>query len=109
MERGKTTSVIIPKKSQQGFFEIRMESIGGLGANVAGKILADEIKYKIYSCADAIGRALATRKFIGIFGIDVIVTDEGRIILIDEDPSFVYNRAVKILGSLPREKKFFPG
>ena len=32
---------------------------------------------------------------------------EGRIILIDEDPSFVYNRAVKILGSLPREKKFY--
>ena len=41
MESGKTTSVIIPKKSQQGFFEIRMESIGGLGANVAGKILAE--------------------------------------------------------------------
>lgn len=37
-ERGK---IAIPKKNPQGFFEIRMESIGGLGANVAGKILAE--------------------------------------------------------------------
>lgn len=41
MEIAKTGKVMIPKKNQQGFFEIRMESIGGLGANVAGKILAE--------------------------------------------------------------------
>ena len=34
-------TTVIPKKNQQGFFEIRLESIGGLGANVAGKILAE--------------------------------------------------------------------
>lgn len=33
--------VSVPKKNKEGFFEIRMESIGGLGANVAGKILAE--------------------------------------------------------------------
>lgn len=31
----------IPIKNQFGFYEIRLESIGGLGANVAGKILAE--------------------------------------------------------------------
>ena len=32
---------ILPTKNQQGFFEIRLESIGGLGANLAGKMLAE--------------------------------------------------------------------
>jgi pyruvate ferredoxin oxidoreductase gamma subunit len=31
----------LPIKNDLGFFEIRMESIGGLGANVAGKILTE--------------------------------------------------------------------
>lgn len=31
----------IPIKNKYGFFEIRLESIGGLGANVAGKIIAE--------------------------------------------------------------------
>lgn len=41
MEIAEKKKIVIPKKNQQGFFEIRMESIGGLGANVAGKILAE--------------------------------------------------------------------
>ena len=32
---------ILPKTNQLGFFEIRLESIGGLGANLAGKMLAE--------------------------------------------------------------------
>src|SRR3989337_2568775 len=35
------TAVKLPVKNDLGFFEIRMESIGGLGANVAGKILTE--------------------------------------------------------------------
>jgi pyruvate ferredoxin oxidoreductase gamma subunit len=35
------TAVKLPVKNELGFFEIRMESIGGLGANVAGKILTE--------------------------------------------------------------------
>jgi pyruvate ferredoxin oxidoreductase gamma subunit len=35
------TAVGIPVKNDLGFFEIRLESIGGLGANVAGKILTE--------------------------------------------------------------------
>lgn len=31
----------LPKKNEQGFFEVRLESIGGLGANLAGKMLAE--------------------------------------------------------------------
>lgn len=31
----------LPKKNENGFFEIRLESIGGLGANLAGKMLAE--------------------------------------------------------------------
>ncbi len=34
-------TVQLPVKNDLGFFEIRMESIGGLGANVAGKILTE--------------------------------------------------------------------
>lgn len=33
--------VTVPKKNELGFFEIRLESIGGLGANLAGKMLAE--------------------------------------------------------------------
>lgn len=32
---------ILPKTNELGFFEIRLESIGGLGANLAGKMLAE--------------------------------------------------------------------
>ncbi|WP_419392532.1 2-oxoacid:acceptor oxidoreductase family protein [Cytobacillus praedii] len=32
---------ILPKKNELGFLEIRLESIGGLGANLAGKMLAE--------------------------------------------------------------------
>ena len=31
----------LPKVNDLGFFEIRLESIGGMGANSAGKMLAD--------------------------------------------------------------------
>lgn len=31
----------LPRKNELGFFEIRLESIGGLGANLAGKMLAE--------------------------------------------------------------------
>lgn len=31
----------LPKKNEKGFFEIRLESIGGLGANLVGKLLAE--------------------------------------------------------------------
>ncbi len=34
-------AVKLPVKNDLGFFEIRVESIGGLGANVAGKILTE--------------------------------------------------------------------
>src|ERR1700730_17638290 len=32
---------ILPIKNELGFFEIRLESIGGLGANLAGKMIAE--------------------------------------------------------------------
>ncbi|HYK72232.1 MAG TPA: 2-oxoacid:acceptor oxidoreductase family protein [Pseudoneobacillus sp.] len=32
---------ILPQKNELGFYEIRLESIGGLGANLAGKMLAE--------------------------------------------------------------------
>lgn len=38
---GEGKPVTLPAKNDLGFFEIRMESIGGLGANVAGKILTE--------------------------------------------------------------------
>jgi pyruvate ferredoxin oxidoreductase gamma subunit len=33
---------ILPKVNELGFFEIRLESIGGLGANLAGKLLSED-------------------------------------------------------------------
>ncbi len=35
------TKKILPKANKSGFYEIRMESVGGLGANLAGKVLAE--------------------------------------------------------------------
>lgn len=32
---------MLPITNELGYYEIRLESIGGLGANVAGKILAE--------------------------------------------------------------------
>ncbi|MEW5947646.1 MAG: 2-oxoacid:acceptor oxidoreductase family protein [bacterium] len=32
---------VIPVKNERGYYDVRMESIGGMGANLAGKILAD--------------------------------------------------------------------
>jgi pyruvate ferredoxin oxidoreductase gamma subunit len=40
MERGNDMTAL-PKINELGFFEIRLESIGGLGANLAGKMLAE--------------------------------------------------------------------
>jgi pyruvate ferredoxin oxidoreductase gamma subunit len=41
-ERGlQNDMVMLPKVNELGFFEIRLESIGGLGANLAGKMLAE--------------------------------------------------------------------
>ena len=40
-QEGEDTMSILPKKNELGFFEIRLESIGGLGANLAGKMLAE--------------------------------------------------------------------
>lgn len=34
-------SVILPKTNQSGYYEIRLESIGGLGANLCGKMLGE--------------------------------------------------------------------
>ena len=38
---GRENMSILPKRNDLGFFEIRLESIGGLGANLAGKMLAE--------------------------------------------------------------------
>ncbi len=37
------TTVSLPKTNKYGFYEIRMESIGGMGANLAGKILSEAV------------------------------------------------------------------
>ena len=34
-------SVILPKMNQSGYYEMRLESIGGLGANLCGKMLGE--------------------------------------------------------------------
>ncbi|GBE58463.1 pyruvate synthase subunit PorC [bacterium BMS3Abin01] len=35
------TAISLPQTNAHGFYEIRMESVGGLGANVAGKIIGE--------------------------------------------------------------------
>ncbi len=41
IHKGVMSVVHLPKVNELGFFEIRLESIGGLGANLAGKMLAE--------------------------------------------------------------------
>src|SRR5690606_31687932 len=40
-ERGNSMNATLPVTNEEGFYEIRLESIGGLGANLAGKMLAE--------------------------------------------------------------------
>jgi pyruvate ferredoxin oxidoreductase gamma subunit len=42
MQIGGIFLAILSKKNDLGFFEIRLESIGGLGANLAGKMLSED-------------------------------------------------------------------
>ena len=41
MEEGKSAAVRLPQLGEHGYYEIRLESIGGLGANVCGKLLGE--------------------------------------------------------------------
>ncbi len=41
VEQKKSYSVILPKVHQNGCYEMRLESIGGLGANLCGKLLGE--------------------------------------------------------------------
>jgi len=41
-----TTSPALPKTNDLGFYEMRFESVGGLGANLAGQILAEALVLK---------------------------------------------------------------
>jgi len=51
-----------------------------------GAKLPDEMKNKICSCARTIGSTLGERGYRGMFGIDVIATSEGRVVLIEINP-----------------------
>lgn len=39
------TPVTLPVTNEYGYFEIRLESIGGLGANLCGKCSANSVPY----------------------------------------------------------------
>ena len=41
MEHMMYTPVTLPVTNEYGYFEIRLESIGGLGANLCGKMLGE--------------------------------------------------------------------
>ena len=52
----------------------------------AGSMLSDSVKNKINAWADTVGAALGLRGYQGLFGIDVIVTEEKKVILIEVNP-----------------------
>lgn len=45
MEHMMYTPVTLPVTNEYGYFEIRLESIGGLGANLCGKCSASSVPY----------------------------------------------------------------
>lgn len=51
-----------------------------------GSRLREEIKKKINSCAQTVGHALAKRGYAGMFGIDIMLTKYGKVILIEVNP-----------------------
>jgi pyruvate ferredoxin oxidoreductase gamma subunit len=102
---------ILPKKNELGFFEIRLESIGGLGANLAGKMLAEAgvlslgLKGSNFSSYGSEKKGSPVKSFIRFCDPDVEIRDHSPI----EQPHVVgvfheaLYKTVNVVSGLPAD------
>ena len=101
----------LPLTNELGYYEIRMESIGGMGANLAGQILAEacilEMGYNGVNFASYGSEKKGTpvKSFIRLCPGDVEVTDNSPI----EHPHMLAVFAEGLLGSIPLTQGFKKG
>ncbi len=76
-----TTAVTLPQVNALGFYEIRMESIGGFGANLAGKILGEAgvlhmgLNGSNFSSYGSEKKGSPVKAFVRFCAADVVVRD----------------------------------
>lgn len=76
---------ILPKKNDLGFYEIRLESIGGLGANLAGKMLAEAgvlglgLNGSNFSSYGSEKKGTPVKSFIRFCDADIVIRDHSPI------------------------------
>lgn len=102
---------ILPKKNDLGFYEIRLESIGGLGANLAGKMLAEAgvlslgLKGSNFSSYGSEKKGSPVKSFIRFCDPDVEIRDHSPI----EQPHVVgvfheaLYKTVNVVSGLPAD------
>jgi pyruvate ferredoxin oxidoreductase gamma subunit len=101
----------LPLTNELGYYEIRMESIGGMGANLAGQILAEacilEMGYNGVNFASYGSEKKGTpvKSFIRLCPGDVEVTDNAPV----EHPHMLAVFAEGLLGSIPLTQGFKKG
>ncbi len=100
-----------PTTNELGYYEIRMESIGGMGANLAGQILAEacilEMGYNGVNFASYGSEKKGTpvKSFLRLCPGDAEVTDNSPV----EHPHLLAVFAEQLLGSVPLTQGFKKG
>lgn len=101
----------LPLTNELGYYEIRMESIGGMGANLAGQILAEACILEMgfngvnFASYGSEKKGTPVKSFIRLCPGDVEVTDNAPI----EHPHMLVVFAEGLLGSIPLTQGFEKG
>lgn len=101
----------LPMTNELGYFEIRMESIGGMGANLAGQILTEACILEMglngvnFSSYGSEKKGTPVKAFIRLCPGDVELRDNSPV----EHPHMLAIFAEQLLGSVPMTQGFRKG
>jgi pyruvate ferredoxin oxidoreductase gamma subunit len=101
----------LPLTNELGFYEIRMESIGGMGANLAGQILTEACVLEMgyngvnFSSYGSEKKGTPVKAFIRLCPGDAEMTDNSPV----EHPHMLAIFAEQLLGSVPMTQGFKKG
>ena len=101
----------LPMTNELGYYEIRMESIGGMGANLAGQILTEACVLEMgyngvnFSSYGSEKKGTPVKAFIRICPGDEEVTDNSPV----EKPQMLAIFSEQLLGSVPMTQGFMKG
>lgn len=101
----------LPMTNELGYYEIRMESIGGMGANLAGQILTEACVLEMgyngvnFSSYGSEKKGTPVKAFIRLCPGDADLTDNSPV----ENPHMLAIFAEQLLGSVPMTQGFKKG